>query len=54
MAMKIQAGMSINGRNYKKGTDIASYKIYPFFLLYMFLVRQAVLDITGARGNEKR
>lgn len=33
--MKLRADITINGRLYKKGEEIAWYKIYPFFLVHM-------------------
>jgi len=33
--MKLRADITINGRLYKKGEEIAWYKIYPFFFVHM-------------------
>jgi len=65
--MFINAGLSVLGiysqigwiLNYF-GRDISDYPLYvhvtPFlyFVLYTFLLRHAILDITGSRENEKK
>jgi hypothetical protein len=35
--MKLQGNMTINGRSYRKGDEIAWYAVYPFFLLHMLM-----------------
>jgi hypothetical protein len=35
--MKLRANMTINGRSYRKGDEIAWYAVYPFFLLHMLM-----------------
>lgn len=35
--MKLHGDITINGRLHAKGSDIAWYKIYPFFLIHMLM-----------------
>jgi len=35
--MRLQGDITINGRNYRKGTDVPWFAIYPFFLFHMLL-----------------
>src|SRR5262245_2065722 len=35
--MKLQGDISINDKKYLKGTEVAWYKIYPFFLVHMLM-----------------
>jgi hypothetical protein len=35
--MKLHGSIKINGKAYPKGTEIPWYRIYPFFLLHMFM-----------------
>lgn len=61
--MKLQGEISINGRKYARGSDVPWYRAYPlsrsvipflYFVLYTFLLRHALLDITGARDDEQK
>ena len=57
--MKIHGSMSCGNKSYSRGDDIPWYEVYPFFLflyfiLYTFLLRNAVLDLTKARDDENR
>ena len=35
--MKLHGSITINGKAYKKGSEIPWYKIYPFFLIHMLM-----------------
>ena len=35
--MKIHNGLTINGRRYAEGDEIAWYKVYPFFMVHMLM-----------------
>jgi len=35
--MKLYGGIKINGKDYPKGSEVAWYQIYPFFLLHMLM-----------------
>lgn len=35
--MKLHSDITINGKKYRKGNVISGYKIYPFFLIHMFM-----------------
>ena|SRR6478735_4774850 len=36
-SMKLHAEMTVNGRFYAKGTEVPWTRVYPFFLLHMFV-----------------
>lgn len=35
--MKVHSGISINGKNYPKGSFLKWYQVYPFFLIHMLM-----------------
>ena len=35
--MKLSGNITINNRNYPKGSDIPKYQIYPFFMVHMLI-----------------
>jgi hypothetical protein len=35
--MKLQGSITINGQTYAEGTEVAWYKVYPFFLVHMLV-----------------